>query len=52
MFDQPFLYNKHIGEFLSEFKNRFSPINYMGMPGKTGYSTKLNRTDVNAVMNM
>ncbi len=52
MFDQQFLYNKHLGEFLGEYKSRFSQINYMGMPGKTGYSTKLNRTDVNSVMNM
>lgn len=51
MLDQKSLYDKQLSEFLYEFKNRFSQINsYVGMPGKVGYSAKLNRTDVNATM--
>lgn len=52
MIDQNYLFNKQISEFLSEYKFRFSQINYQNMPGKIAYSTKLNRTDVNASMNM
>jgi hypothetical protein len=52
MIDQQYLFNKQVSEFLNDFKQRFSILNYPGMPGKLGYSTKLNRKDVNASMNM
>lgn len=50
--DPNFLYNKQISEFLYEYKQRFTQINHMNMPGKYCYQAKLNRTDVNAVINM
>jgi hypothetical protein len=52
MIDPVQLFNKQHYDFLSEFKSRFTQLNYMGMPGKIGYSTKLNRIDVNASLNM
>jgi hypothetical protein len=52
MIDQQSLFNKQVSEFLNEFKQRFSILNFQGMPGKLGYTTKLNRRDINASMNM
>ncbi len=52
MIDQAYLFNKQLSEFLNEYKNRFGQINYAGMAGKLGYSTKLNRSDSNSVLNM
>ncbi len=52
MIDQQMAFNKQLSEFLSEFKQRFSILNYPGMPGKIGYATKLNRKDINSSLNM
>jgi hypothetical protein len=52
MIDPTYQFNKQLSEFLNDFKSRFTQISYNGMPGRLGYSTKLNRSDVNASMNM
>ncbi len=42
MIDQQYLYKKQISDFLNEHKTRFTSVN---IQGKSGYSTKLNRSD-------
>lgn len=47
MIEQKRGFDKQISEFFYEYKNRFVQIQpYIGMPGKVGYSAKLNRQDV------
>lgn len=42
MIDRQKAFNSQISDFLAEYKHRFSNVNHSGMPGKVGYSTKLN----------
>lgn len=51
MIDKQQAYNQQLSDFLKEYKNRFTIINNSGMPGKLGYSTKLNRIE-NCSMNI
>lgn len=51
MIDKQQAYNQQLSDFLKEYKNRFTVINNSGMPGKLGYSTKLNRIE-NCSMNI
>ena len=42
---------QQISEFLIEFKSRFTQMpKYAGMPGKFGYSAKINRHDVSSAL--
>ena len=45
MIDKQQALNNQLSEFLLEFKFRFSVLNHSGMPGKFGYTTKLNRNE-------
>ena len=49
MIDQQYLYKKQISDFLSEHKTRFTPVN---IQGKSGYSTRLNKQDLNVTLFM
>lgn len=42
MIDKQKAFNSQISDFLAEYKHRFTNVNHSGMPGKVGYSTKLN----------
>lgn len=45
MIDRQQAFNNQVSDFLKEFKHRFSILSHQGMPGKVGYTTKLQRKE-------